>query len=98
MTAPINPPSADIQAIRHVVRPFKSVSFTHGGADLDLTDPANGLVPCATELYATSTGNIAARLAGESADETYAVTQGQVLAGLFVVLRSSSTANCIARA
>lgn len=44
MTAPINPvPASQVQDLRHAVRPFKSVAFTHGGADLDLTDPAYGL-------------------------------------------------------
>lgn len=91
------PDAGSIQDLRHAVRPFKSVAFTHGGADLDLTDPANGLAPCATELYATSTGNLVARMAGDEIDQTYAVTSGQTLAGLFTVIRSSSTANCIAR-
>jgi hypothetical protein len=98
MTAPINFPSAsDIQDLRHAKRPFKSVAFTSGGSDLDLTDPANGLVPCATELYATSTGNLVARLAGESSDQTYAVTAAQIIQGLFTIIRGASTANAIAR-
>jgi len=66
MTAPLNPPSmAQIQALRMAtLRPFKSVAFTHGGSDLDLTDPINGVAPCATEFFPTSTGNLVACLAG----------------------------------
>lgn len=94
MTAPS---TSDIQALRTAARPFKSVAFTHGGSDLDLTDPANGVVPCATELYPTSTGNLVARMAGETTDQTYPVTVGVVLPGLFTIIRGSSTANCLAR-
>ena len=78
--------------------PFKSVVFTHGGSDMDLTDEAtNGLYPCARSLYITVSGNIVARLAGDTTERTYAVTAGQELAGIFVLLKSTSTADCIAR-
>src|ERR1017187_6081749 len=100
MTFPVGrlPTTSDLTGM--FVR-FKSVAFTHGGSDLDLTDPANGLSPCAFELYITTTGNLAAVLAGEATGtptvQTYPVVAGQVLQGAFVLLKSTSTANCIAR-
>lgn len=83
----------------------ESVAFTHGGTDMDLTDPTNGLGPCALELYCTTSGNIVAVLMGDADAPTYAspvaqtypVVAGQVLKGAFVLISSTSTANCIAR-
>ena len=82
------------------VVPTKSVSFTGGGSDLDLTDPANGLNPCATEFYVTTAGTLVARLAGDSADRTYGSANlpvNTVVKGLFTVIRSTSTAAGIVR-
>jgi hypothetical protein len=76
--------------------PFKSEAFTGGGSDLDLTDPANNVAPCASALYITGAGNLVARLAGDTTEQTYPVTVGQVLLGAYVLLKGSSTANCIA--
>jgi hypothetical protein len=87
--------------------PTQSKAFTSGGSDMDLTDPANGFGgKCAYELYCTSTGNIVAGLAGDvpagagptPVTQTYPVTAGQVLQGAFVIIKGTSTANCIARA
>jgi hypothetical protein len=73
---------------------------------MDLTDPLNGFgQKCALELYCTSTGNIVAGLAGDvpagvgptPVTQTYPVSAGQVLQGAFVILKSTSTADCIAR-
>jgi hypothetical protein len=83
--------------------PVKSIAFTSGGSDLDLTNPA-GFNGYALELYCTSTGNIIACLAGDvnaagtpTNPQTYPVVSGQVLQGAFVLIKSTSTANCIAR-
>jgi hypothetical protein len=84
------------QAVAAAAVPFKSVAFTGGGSDMDLTDPANGCTPCAFELYATATGTIVAQLAGDSSPQSYPVSQGQVLQGAFVLIKSTSS-NCIAR-
>jgi hypothetical protein len=73
---------------------------------MDLTDPANGFgSKCAFELYITLTGNIVAGLAGDvpagasptPVTQTYPVVAGQVLQGCFVIIKSTSTADCIAR-
>jgi hypothetical protein len=77
--------------------PFKSASFTPGGVDMDLTDPANGCVPCARELRATSEGTLLAQLAGDSTYQTYYVMPGAVVLGAFVLIKSTSTAFCFAR-
>jgi len=76
--------------------PYKSKAFTGGGSDMDLTDPVNGVTPCASALYITGVGNIVARLAGDSAEQTYPVAVGQVLLGAYTLLKGSSTASCIA--
>ena len=83
--------------------PVRSVAFTAGGSDLDLTSGA--CQPCALELYCTSSGNILACMAGDIGPaptytptvQTYPVSAGQVLQGAFVLIKSTSTANCIAR-
>lgn len=76
--------------------PFKAgTAFTHGGSDMDLTDPANLVAPCADALYITVSGNLIGRLAGNTDERTYPVTQGQVLLGAFVLLKGTSTADCI---
>ena len=72
-----------------------SLAFASGGADVDLT--VSAIAPCALELYATSSGNIVAQLSGDSGTQSYPVIAGQVLTGAFVLLKGSSTANCIAR-
>lgn len=97
MTAPANPPSVGlITELAHKTCPHKSVAFTHGGTDLDLT--ATTASGCAIELWATSTGNLVAVLAGDgTTNQTYAVVAGTVIKGVFTVIRSSSTADCIAR-
>jgi hypothetical protein len=64
---------------------------------MDLTDPANGLNPCSSEFFVTTSGYLIARLAGDSAERTYAVTMGNILPGLFVLLKGTSTAAGIAR-
>ncbi len=79
------------------IRPAKSVAFTHGTSDLDLTDPANGLTPAAIEFFATSTGNLVAQLAQDSSPQTYAVTAGVTYPGIWVLAKSTSTANGIFR-
>ncbi len=95
MTAPANIPDiGTINDKKQTTRPFKSVAFTHGGSTLDLT---TALVPCATEIFCTGTGNLTAQLAGDSSTQTYAVTAGTVLYGLFVYAASSSTADGIFR-
>ncbi len=83
--------------------PVATVAFTSGGSDLDLTRVA--CQPCALELYCTSSGNIVGCLPGDigpaptytATPQTYPVAAGQVLQGAFVLLKSTSTANCIAR-
>jgi len=97
MTAPANPPDLGlITELSHIESPHKSVVFTSGGSDLDLT--ATSAAGTASELYCTSTGSIIAVLAGDgTTNRTYPVTAGQVLKGVFTVIRSISTANCIAR-
>jgi hypothetical protein len=100
MTYPVGllPQSGQVADLSRVRSPSKSVAFAHGGSDLDLTDPANGLTPCATEFYVTVAGNLVARLAGDSADRTYiAVTVGQIVPGLFTLIKGSSTADGFAR-
>jgi hypothetical protein len=82
--------------------PVKSIAFTHGGSDLDLTDPA-GFNGYALELYCLGSGNIVAVLAGDvnaagsPTSRTYPVVAGQVLQGAFVLIKSASTADCIVR-
>ena len=89
------------QAVNSIAVPYKSAApgtgFVGGGSDMDLTDPANKCTPCAFELYITVAGNIVAQLAGDSAPSTYPVTAGQVLQGAWVLIKSTSTANCIPR-
>jgi hypothetical protein len=96
MTYPVGPLPAAGQ-LNGLFVPYKSKAFTHGSSDLDLTDPTNGLAPGAHELYCLGTGNIVARLAGDGAEQTYPVVAGTVLKGAFVLLKSTSTADCIAR-
>lgn len=91
------PLAGQIQDLSRSSNPFKSAAFAGGGSDLDLTDIANDCVPCATEFYCTVAGNLTARLAGDDQEQTYPVTVGQVLKGLFVLAKSSSTANGIFR-
>jgi hypothetical protein len=67
------------------------VAFTHGGSDLDITDPVNGLNPVAEGFYCNTTGNLVAQLAGDSSTRTYAVTAGQIVPGAFVLIKSTST-------
>lgn len=105
MTTPVGPlPGQGDLSDKFV--PVKSVAFTHGGSDMDLTDEAtNGLAPCALTLYITTSGNLVAVLAGDvgatpystATAQTYPVVAGQELQGAFVLLKGSSTANCIAR-
>jgi hypothetical protein len=89
---------ADFCASRQA--PSRTKLFTHGGADLDLTDPANGLRPCATEFIVTSTAggtSLIAQLAGDSVPRTYTVAVGQVVKGLFVLIKGTSTCDGVAR-
>jgi hypothetical protein len=76
--------------------PTKSIAFTSGGGDLDLTDPTNNLTPGATELFCTGAGSVIAQLAGDAAPQTYVVVASQVLRGMFVLIKSASI-SCIAR-
>lgn len=104
MTFPVGPlPSAGAISQAEIATRFKSATFTHAGSDLDLTDPANGVAPCAFELWCVGTGNIVAVLAGDvtaagvPTARTYPVVAGTVLKGAFVLIKSTSTADCIAR-
>jgi len=93
MTFPAGPlPTiSDQNALYLTQAPIKSLAYA-GSAAVDLTDPANKLNPCATEFYCTTSGNLVAQLAGDSGTQTYPVTIGQVLKGLFVNVSASSTA------
>jgi hypothetical protein len=96
MPTPANPPDFSvINELRYETSPYKSVAFTHGTGDLDLTTTSIG--GAASGLYITLTGNITAQLAGDSVARTYPVVAGQTLLGVFTVLKSTSTADCIAR-
>jgi len=99
------PDPGQISILQDVQCPFKSAAFTGGGSDLDLTDPTKLCVPCATEFVCTTTGNLVAVLAGDvgpapyssPVSHTYALTAGNVLKGIFVLAKGSSTANGIFR-
>lgn len=97
MTAPLHPPDIGlINELAHRTLPTKSVAFTHGASDLDLT--ATSPSGCASELYCLGSGNIVAVLAGDgTTNQTYPVVAGTVLKGVFTVIRSTSTADCIVR-
>jgi hypothetical protein len=107
MTFPVGPlPNAGQTISLSQVKPVKSVLFTHGGTDLDLTNTyANGgLDGCSAEFYCTVSGNLLASLVGDASVnpgaplvQTYPVTAGQVIYGLFVLAKSTSTANGIFR-
>jgi hypothetical protein len=90
------PTMGDIHDLCFRTKPSKSVVCAAGAA-LDLTDPANGINPAATEFYCTTAGNFVAQLAGDSAMRTYPVTVGQVLSGIFVLTSATSTAAGILR-
>lgn len=93
------PQSGAIQTFATFQRPSRSVVFTPG-VELDLTDPANGCNPCGLEFFPTAAGTVVGRLAGDSADRTYTLGAGQVnvpLPGLWVVIRSTSTATGFVR-
>ena len=94
MTYPANglPSASELQLLGIPVA--SGTAFTHGGSDMDLTTMSGN---CARSLYVTLTGNLVARLAGDAAEQTYPVTVGQVLLGAFVLLKSTSTADCIPR-
>jgi hypothetical protein len=91
------PSVAQIVEYSHVEKPSKSVAFTGGGSDLDITDPANGLAPCATDFYCSATGSLVAQLAGDTGTRTYAVTAGQVVTGLFILIKSTSVSGIVRR-
>jgi len=90
------PTLGDINSLGFRTRPWKSVVCAAGAA-LDLTNPANGVNPCALEFYCTTAGNFVAQLAGDSAMRTYPVTVGQTLFGAFVLTSATSTAAGILR-
>jgi hypothetical protein len=99
MTYPVGglPTRIQAESFSNIDCPTKSVAFTHAGSDLDLTDPANGCTPCATSLYALGTGNLICRLSGDTSERTYPVVAGTQINGAFVLIKSTSTADCIAR-
>lgn len=85
------PNATHLQDLSAAIIPTKSIAFTHGGSDVDLTDSANGMTPCAVGFYASGTGNLVAQLPGDSSTRTYPVTAGQVVAGAFVLVSGTST-------
>lgn len=89
------PNQDEVRIFSGVQRPAKSLPLTPG-TEQDLTDPANKINPCCTEILVTTAGNIVGRLAGDTVDRTYAAGIG-TLTGLFVVIRSTSTAVGIIR-
>lgn len=91
------PNAGEIQDMSKIAVPFKSVVFTSGGSDFDCTDPNNGITPCSTEFLPTSTGNLIAQMVGDAAPKTMAVTAGTPVKGLFVLIKSTSTANGLVR-
>jgi hypothetical protein len=92
------PNAGELQTMAMIQRPGKSVVFTHATSDLDLTDPANKLTPCATQFEVTAAGILIARLAGDTADRTYPTAAiGTIITGLFVVIRSTSTCDGLAQ-
>jgi hypothetical protein len=99
MTFPVGgfPTIAQIVEYSHVEKPAVSVAFTGGVADLDLTDPTNGLHPCATDFYCGATGNLVAQLAGDTTTRTYPVTAGQIVTGLFILIKSTSVSGIVRR-
>lgn len=106
MTFPVGalPNAGQVADLQRVVRPMKAVAFAGGGSDMDLTDQAtNKLGPCATEFLCTTSGNLVAAMAGDvKADNTYTTQSypliaGDLLPGLFVIAKGTSTASGIFR-
>ena len=85
------PTATHLQDLYAAGIPSKSLQFTHGGSDVDITDPANKLDPVAMGFRAGGTGNLVAQLAGDSSTRTFAVTAGQVVPGAFVLISATST-------
>jgi hypothetical protein len=77
--------------------PSASVVFTGGSTDLDLTNPTNGVAPCALDFVCTVAGVLTAQLALDSAPQSYPVAAGEILRGAWVLAKSTSTASGIFR-
>jgi hypothetical protein len=98
MAFPAGPlPTATQLIPRDLGYPTKAKLFTHATSDMDLTDPANGMQPCAYELIAQGAGNLVVQMVGDSAPVTYLMAAGAVLHGNFVLIKSTSTCDCIVR-